>query len=201
MKTYILTLLLMFSAGITFANDYHSSSSQKNLMSDTIRFKVDTNRNIYYQGAVKLSKNLTVDVIYTRIVQLMAAKNIQQNFGYQQDGKLIFTTSQDLNINPNYVGDDNDNVIPYTVQFAIIIDLKPGSYRYTINNIVLYFPTQTGNKREPYFDLYLKATDTNSKRVARNAQNIMNALEHYLAAFSSDLRQGVEQTSPMYSKF
>ena len=47
-------------------------------------------------------------VIYLRAIQFMASKNFQQTYGYQEEGKLIFTTTQDLNNNLVYVSDNND---------------------------------------------------------------------------------------------
>ncbi len=59
---------------------------------------------------------------------------------------MIFTTTQDLNANALFNG-DNDEPNPYTIQFAITIDMKNGRYRYTISNIIFYLPSQNGNRR------------------------------------------------------
>ena len=37
---------------------------------------------------------------------------------------------------------------PYTVQFAITIDMKNGRYRYTVQNVIFYLPTDGGNRRQ-----------------------------------------------------
>ncbi len=106
---------------------------------DTIKLQADTNHNVYYQRIVKVANNILTPQIYERTLQLMAAKNFTQSYADDREWKLIFTTTQDLNINRVYIGDDNDVVAPYSVQFAITIDIKNGQYRYTINNVV--YPT------------------------------------------------------------
>jgi hypothetical protein len=202
MKTLLISLAFALVTCTGFASNGYSPIYKTDYQSDTIiKLKTDSNRNVYYQNIIKVDKSITVDLVYSKVVQFMAAKNIVQNYGYQQEGKLIFTTSQDLNLNPNYVGDDGDIVQPYTAQFAIIIDLKPGSYRFTVNNVVFYYPTQNGNKRETLLDVYVKATDTNSKRIARNGQYIIAAFERFLTTFTYELKQGVEQKAVIYSKF
>ncbi|HEY0243994.1 MAG TPA: hypothetical protein VGC01_00390, partial [Mucilaginibacter sp.] len=142
---------------------------------------------------------LPVDLIFNRAIQFMAAKNFTQTYGDQEEGKLIFTTSQDLNINPVYVGDDNDIIDPYTAQFAIILDIKPGGYRYIVTNVVFFLPAGTYSKRENLFDIYTKATNTESKRVAKSAQKLISSFEKYLHTLVDDLYQGIEQKSAMYS--
>ena len=199
MKTLIAALILSFISHFAFAGN---GKSIRNITGapDTVKLIADSDRNVYYQNTVNV-KGTTVDMIYTRAVQFMAAKNIQLNYGYEQDGKLIFTTTQDLNINRNYADDDNDMVIPYTAQFSITLDLKHGSYRYTINNIVFFFPTQTGNKRSTLLDIYIKATNTDSKRIARNAKTMIAAFERYLETLTGELHAGIEQKATMYTKF
>ncbi|MGZ3754772.1 MAG: DUF4468 domain-containing protein [Mucilaginibacter sp.] len=199
MKTLIIALVLSFISHFTFAGNSKSTCSITYAF-DTVKLKVDSDRNVYYQNTVNV-KGITVDMIYTRAVQFMAAKNIQLNYGYQEDGKLIFTTTQDININRNYADDDNDQVIPYTAQFSITLDLKNGAYRYTINNIVFFFPTQTGNKRETIYDVLVKATYVDSKRIARNGKTMISAFERYLETLTGELRAGIEQKATMYNKF
>ena len=189
MKAFTCAIVLVFFTVI---------ASAMPAMTDTVKLKIDSDKNVYYQRTVPI-KGLTIDLIYSRAVQFMAAKNIQLNYGYQQEGKLIFTTTQDLNFNPDYVGDDGDLVLPYTAQFAIILDLKNGSYRYTINNVVIYYPTQNGNKRETLLDIYNKANNTDSKRVARNAKMMITAFERFLGTFTGELRAGIEHKAAMYS--
>jgi hypothetical protein len=200
MKTLITTLILGVIGHVAFAGNGQWSTRSITYAPDTVKLIADSERNVYYQNTVFV-KGITVDMIYTRAVQFMAAKNIQLNYGYEQDGKLIFTTTQDLNINRNYVDDDNDMVIPYTAQFSITLDLKNGGYRYTINNVVFFFPTQSGNKRATLFDIYIKATNTDSKRIARNAKTMIAAFERYLETLTSELRAGIEQKTTMYTKF
>ncbi|HVX00361.1 MAG TPA: hypothetical protein VHA52_08000, partial [Candidatus Babeliaceae bacterium] len=96
------------------------------MTSDTLNLQTN-GKNAFYQHTVTVDK-IPEGLIYNRAVQFMASENFLQTYGYQELGKLIFTTSQDLNIDPVYVGDDNDQVEPYTVQFAITLDLKNNSY-------------------------------------------------------------------------
>jgi len=149
-----------------------------------------------------VDSNITESMIYGRALQFTASKNFQQNYGYEEEGKLIFTTTQDLNINTVYVGDDSDLLEPYTVQFALTLDLKNGSYRYTIHNVLFYIPEGNGNKRETLYDVYTKATNTESKRVAKNAKKLLESFERYITTLTGELYDGIEQKSLIYkSKF
>jgi hypothetical protein len=156
----------------------------------------------YYQKTVK-TDSLPEGIIYVRAIQFMAAKNFQQNYGYEQEGKLIFTTSQDLNINAVYVGDENDPVNPYNVQFSVILDLKNGRYRYTVDNVVFFFPTENGNKRETLYDIYLKATSNGeSRRMEKVYLSIIDSFEKYIGTLLTELRGAIEQKLTIYnSKF
>ncbi|MBS1527324.1 MAG: hypothetical protein JST19_16850, partial [Bacteroidetes bacterium] len=60
---------------------------------DTIKLHVEGTR-AYYQQVVKVDSNIRLSSIYTRVLEFMAAKNFQQNYGYEQEGKVIFTTTQ-----------------------------------------------------------------------------------------------------------
>lgn len=183
----------------TFAAFAHNNS---NAQIDTLKLQVDTSRNVYYQKTVRVAANIMAEQIYDRVLQFMAAKNFVQSYSDDQGTKLIFTTSQDLNVNAVYIGDDNDGVDPYTTQFAITLDIKDGRYRYTINNVVFFIPTATYNKRETFFDIYLKATNTDSKRVAKSAKALIASFERYLDALTNELHQRIEQKAAMYnSKF
>ena len=133
----------------------------------------------------------------------MAAKNFQQNYGYQQEGKLIFTTSQDLNVNAVYIGDENDAVNPYNTQFSIMLDLKNGRYRYTISKVVFFLTTENGNKRETLYDIYLKAGGNGeSRRMEKVYKSIIDSFERYISSLVTELREAVEQKLTVYnSKF
>ncbi len=168
---------------------------------DSIKLTIEGN-HAYYQKVVKVD-SIPEGLIYLHAIQFMAAKNFQQNYGYQQEGKLIFTTSQDLNINLVYIGDENDTVNPYNAQFSIILDLKNGRYRYTINNVVFFFPTESGNKRETLYDIYLKASaNGESRRMEKVYKSIIDSFERYAAGLVTELREAVEQKLSIYnSKF
>src|SRR5258708_3931313 len=193
------TLILLFAfAAISFASFSKSAVYVYKPQADSIKLQVD-GKNAYYQKKVK-ADSLPEGLIYVRVIQFMASKNFQQNYGYQEEGKLIFTTTQDLNINPVYVGDDNDNVDPYTVQFAITLDLKNGSYRYTINNVTIYRPTQNGNKRETLYDMYVKATNTDSRRIAKDARKVIESFERYIDTLTDELNESIVQKSAIYNQ-
>lgn len=205
MKVFVLATILASISFTGIAGSYRvfnfRDTSKINYQTDTVKLQVDGN-NAYYQKAVKLDTNLSEPVIYIRALQFMASKNFQQTYGYQEEGKLIFSTVQDLNISRAYVGDENENVEPYSVQFAITLDLKTGRYRYTINNVIFFLPTETGNKRETLNDIYLKATNTESRRVAKAANKLIASYERYLTTLIREFYVAIEQKSVMYnSKF
>src|ERR1700761_174423 len=143
MRTLFMSFTLAFT--FAFAGNSYAQLTKPNTQYDTLKLLADSNRNVYYQKTVTTRVNLTADRIYEHVLQFMAAKNFVQTFGDDQQWKVIFTTTQDLNMNPVYIGDDNDPVAPYSAQFAVMIDMKNGHYRYTINNILFFFPTANGN--------------------------------------------------------
>jgi hypothetical protein len=206
MKILIAAIILTFISFEVHANDHRLFSSYKDSstikrLPDSVKLQVDGD-HAYYQKVVKLDSNITVPIIYIRTLQFMASKNIQQTYGYEEEGKVIFSTIQDLNINRIYVGDENETVQPYSAQFSIMLDMKKARYRYTIDNIVFFLPTETGNKRETMNDVYLKETTTDSRRIAREAKNLITSFERYLTMLTGELYDNVEQKSAMYkSKF
>jgi predicted component of type VI protein secretion system len=131
----------------------------------------------------------------------MAAKNFQQTYGYEQEGKMIFTTTQDLNSTPASV-EPNEDMQPYTVQFAITIDMKNGRYRCTISNVTFYMPTDYGNRRMTLYDVFQKETSGESRRIVRNARTLIESFERYLISLTNDLYTEVEHKAAIYnSKF
>ena len=188
---------VMFAITSVFAENI--TNSNRSISPDSVRLTIEGNY-AFYQGKVKMD-SLPEGLMYIRAVQFMAAKNFQQNYGYQEEGKMIYFTTQDLNVNAVYVGDDDDALNPYTVQFSITLDLKNGSYRYTINNVVFFRPEGNGNKRETLFDMYLKATNTNSRRIAKDARKLLDSFEKYLNALTGELYDGIEQKPSIYLKF
>ena len=206
MKTLIAAFALAFISFEGYAGNYelfsrYKDSSTIKHLPDSVKLQVDGD-HAYYQKIVKLDSNITVPIIYVRTLQFMASKNIQQTYGYEEEGKLIFSTVQDLNINRIYVGDDSETVQPYSAQFSITLDMKKARYRYTIDNIVFFLPTETGNKRETLTDIYLKQTTTDSRRIAREAKNLIASFERYITALTGELYDNVEQKTAMYkSKF
>ncbi len=190
------------------AGQAHNTEATANTPNNAIETHPDSVKLIaegeyaYYQKTVK-ADSIPEGLIYLRAIQFMAAKNFQQNYGYQQEGKLIFTTSQDLNVNAVYVGDENDAVNPYNAQFSIILDLKNGRYRYTVNNIVFFFPTENGNKRETLYDVYSKAgSGSESRRMQKVYKSIIDSFEKYISTLVTELREAIEQKLTIYdSKF
>ena len=198
MKTLLFGMILAFTSLTVFSKDRILAPDQQT--ADSVKLLTDGHQ-AYYQKTVK-ADSVSEALIYLRAVQFMAAKNIQQNYGYQDEGKLICTTTQDLNINPVSVGDDGDEVQPYTVQFAITLDMKNGSYQYTIYNVVLYLPTASGNKRETLYDIYEKANNLDSRRVAKNAKKVIDSFERHVATLMDELYDSIKQKSMLYkSKF
>jgi len=198
MKTSILCIVFTFILFESFAAKRPVSSFSP-AASDSVKLTIEGNY-AFYQKSVKVD-SLPEGLMYIRAVQFMAAKNFQQNYGYQEEGKMIYFTTQDLNVNEVYVGDEDDVLNPYTVQFSITLDLKNGTYRYTINNVVFFRPDGNGNKRETLYDMYLKATNTNSRRVAKDAKKLIDSFEKYLNTLTAELYDGIEQKPSIYSKF
>ena len=200
MKRLLIFLLFIITGGAVLADgEAHRPTWEPATSPDTVTLKVD-GKTAYYQNTV-IVDSVSERIIYLRAIQFMASKNFQQNYGYQEEGKLIFTTAQDLNVNPTYVGDDNDIVDPYTVQFSLILDIKNHSYRYTISNVIFFRPTDNGNRRETLYDIHLKESDNDSRRIAKYATKLIASFEKYLDSLLAELYQGIEQKSPVYSKF
>jgi hypothetical protein len=131
----------------------------------------------------------------------MAAKNFQQTYGYEQEGKMIFTTTQDLNTTIGTV-EPSEDMNPYTVQFAFIIDMKNGRYRCTISNVVFFLPSDYGNRRMTLYEVYIKETSNESRRITRNAKMLIDSFERYLVDLTKGLRIEVEHKADIYnSKF
>jgi len=200
MKCLLICASFLIISGALFADGAaHEQVWALTSAPDTVTLKID-GKTAYYQNTVQVD-SVTERIIYLRAIQFMASKNFQQNYGYQEEGKLIFTTAQDLNVNPTYVGDDNDIVDPYTVQFSLTLDIKNHSYRYTITNVVFFRPTDNGNRRETLYDIHLKESDNTSRRIEKYATKLIASFEKYLDGLLAELYAGIEQKSPVYSKF
>jgi hypothetical protein len=199
MKTLVLSIMTAAFCVTALAQGTTRPVGLSNPIKDTVKLKTSGEQS-YYQDTVK-TDSISERLIYLRAIQFMASKNFQQNYGYQEEGKLIFTTAQDLNVNSTNVNDDNEAVDPYTVQFSISLDIKAHSYRYTIGNILFFRPTDNGNRRETLYDIYKKETNTDSRRIAKYANKFLASFEKYLDVLLAELRAAVEQKSPIYSKF
>jgi hypothetical protein len=191
MKSILLSLIISFTFFQSFAQANHNA--------DTVKLIADTSGVTYYQKTFIVPAKINDSVTYNKILEFMAAKNIQQTYADDSGRKLIFSTSQDLNTNLIYITDESDMVDPYTVQFAVMIDLRSHRYRFTVNNVVFYRPSPTGSRREPLYYIYLKATNTESKRVAKDAKKLLDSFQRYLTAFTADLTKTIEQKSAAYN--
>jgi hypothetical protein len=201
MRILLLSITLAFITLTTYAQEGTVKTSQVNSgpakpSTDSVKLQVD-GKNAYYQKIVKVDSSIKVSDIFIRALQFMAGKNFQQTYGYQQEGKLIFTTTQDLNINPVTTGTDLENVEQYTVQFAITIDIKNGRYRYTVHNVVFFRPADGGNSRLTLYDLNQKATG-DTKWVAKDARKVITSFERYLSTLTAELNEGIEHKSAIY---
>jgi hypothetical protein len=166
---------------------------------DSVKMIVDTGTMAYYQKTVKVDSTIKISTIYTRTLEFMAAKNFQQTYGYEQERKLIFTTTQDLNTNPVY-GGENDDPETYSVQFSITLDMRNGRYRYTISNVLFFLSSQSGNRRIPLYDLYLKETGGESRRIEKNTKNIIDSFERYLVTFTTELHTEIQHKGAIYNQ-
>jgi hypothetical protein len=191
-KHFLFVLLMVFSLSAAHAQGNKPTDTS----ADSIKLKVEGN-NAYYQHTVKVDSGITENKIYLRALEFMAGKNFQQNYGYDEEGKLICTTTQDLNINPFSASGDVDPVDPFTVQFAITVDMKNRRYRYTINNVVFFIPSETGNRRLSLYEVNQMANNTESRRVAKNTQKLISAFESYIGTLTNELYQAIEQKRQM----
>ncbi len=182
-KHLLLTLALAFCAFTAWC--------QTNTTSDSVKLKIEGTTG-YYMQSVKVDSGITEHKIYMRTLEFMAGKNFQQNYGYDEEGKLICTTVQDLN-NNTFSPTNDETVDPYTVQFTITVDMKNRRYRYIINNIVFYIPDEGGNRRLTMYEMYQKATNQDSRRVAKQAQKLIASFERYIGSLTGELYQAIEQ--------
>jgi YD repeat-containing protein len=187
-KHLLLSLVLAVCALAAFC--------QNTPANDSLKLKIEGSTG-YYMQTIRVDSGITEHKIYQRTLEFMAAKNFQQNYGYDEEGKLICTTTQDLNNNQVSPNSNDEMVDPYTVQFTITVDMKNRRYRYTINNIVFYIPDEGGNRRLTMYEMHQKATNTDSKRIAKEAQKYISSLEGYIVNLTDELYQAIEQKRAM----
>jgi hypothetical protein len=206
MKTLLFVWVFLLGFSAVHAQDdgvvrtYQADPNAKPVVSDSIKLTVDS-KTAYYQKLFKVDSSIKISTIYVRALQFMAAKNFQQNYGYEQEGKMIFTSTQDLNVAPG-TSEPNENLDPYTVQFAFTIDMKNGRYRCTISNVVFFLPSDFGNRRMTLYEVYQKETSNESKRITRNAKSLIDSFERYLIDLTGSLNTEVEHKAQVYnSKF
>ncbi|HEY4195244.1 MAG TPA: hypothetical protein VGM63_06900 [Mucilaginibacter sp.] len=203
MKKLLFSLFLASISCMVYAQDgavrtYQVNSAAPVQPTDSVKLTVE-GTNAYYQKVEKADTGIGVGLIYVRALQFMAAKNFQQNYGYEEEGKLIFTTTQDLNTNFVTNGYDMDNVDVFTVQFAITIDMKKREYRYTIHNVVFYRPTEGGNRRLTLYDMYQKEVNGDSRGVKKDAKKIVDAFEKYITTLTGELYESIQHKAAIYN--
>ncbi len=206
MKTLFTGVLLLLASLIVRAQEggtvrtSQAPQVEKSTEVDTVGLRLD-NTNAYFQKTFKVDSNIKISTIYVRALQFMAAKNFQQTYGYEQEGKMIFTSTQDLNTTIGTV-EPSEEMNPYTVQFAFIIDMKNGRYRCTISNVVFFLPSDYGNRRMTLYEVYEKQTGNESRRITRNAKMLIDSFERYLVDLTKGLHTEVEHKADIYnSKF
>ena len=202
MKVLLLSIILASVTTISYAQDgnvrtYQVNSTTPTPSADSVKLIIE-GTNAFYQKTVKVDTGIDVGLIYVRGLQFMAAKNFQQNYGYEEEGKLIFTTTQDLNANAVSTGYDLENVDVFTVQFAVTLDMKKQRYRYTIHNVIFYRPTESGNRRLTLYEMYQKALNGDSRGVKKDAKKVIDAFEKYIGTLSSELYESVQHKASIY---
>ncbi|HTK21089.1 MAG TPA: hypothetical protein VL442_16315 [Mucilaginibacter sp.] len=199
MKTLLLCIGLTLITLMGHAQDEAGKNSALPLpQGDSVIIKIDGN-TAYYQKSVKVDTSIGVSLIYLRTLQFMAAKNFQQTYGYEQEGKEIFTTTQDLNTNPFTIGNYSDNIDPFTVQFAVTVDMRKQRYRYTIHNVTFYRPTETGNLRMSLYEVYLRATNGDSRSIKKDSKKVIDAFERYISSLTAELRESIDHKAMIYN--
>lgn len=203
MKALLICIGLALIAISSHAQDgatraYQVNSSLPVPLGDTVKLIID-GTSAYYQKTVKVDTGIGVSLIYLRTLQFMAAKNFQQTYGFEQEGKEIFTTTQDLNTNPFTVGNYSDNIDVFTVQFAVTVDMKKQRYRYTIHNVTFYQPTETGNLRLTLYEMYLRATNGDSRSIKKDSKKVIDAFERYIGSLTAGLRESIDHKALIYN--
>lgn len=199
MKTLLLCIGLTFITLIGYAQDEVGKNGAVPMpQGDSVMIKIDGN-TAYYQKSVKVDTSIGVSLIYLRTLQFMAAKNFQQTYGYEQEGKEIFTSTQDLNTNPFTIGNYSDNIEPFTVQFAVTVDMRKQRYRYTIHNVTFYRPTETGNLRMSLYEVYLRATNGDSRSIKKDSKKVIDAFERYISSLTAELRESIDHKAMIYN--
>ncbi len=200
MKALLICICLAFIAITGYAQDdvTRVNSTVPMPQGDSVKLVID-GTSAYYQKTVKVDTGIGVSLIYLRTLQFMAGKNFQQTYGFEQEGKEIFTTTQDLNTNPFTIGNYSDNIDEFTVQFAVTVDMKKQRYRYTIHNVLFYKPTETGNLRMTLYEMYLRATNGDSRYIKKDSKKVIDAFERYISALTAELRESIDHKAMIYN--
>ena len=199
MKALLICISLAFVAFTGYAQDETGKNGVVLMpQGDSVIMKIDGN-TAYYQKSVKVDTGIGVSLIYLRTLQFMAAKNFQQTYGFEQEGKEIFTSTQDLNTNPFTIGNYSDNIDPFTVQFAVTVDMRKQRYRYTIHNVTFYRPTETGNLRMSLYEVYLRATNGDSRSIKKDSKKVIDAFERYISSLTAELRESIDHKAMIYN--
>lgn len=198
MKALLVSISLVFVTMMGYAQDETGKTTAPLPKGDSVILKID-GTNAYYQKTVNVDTGIGLSLIYLRTLQFMAAKNFQQTYGFEQEGKEIFTTTQDLNTNVFTTGNYSDDVDVFTVQFAITVDMKKQRYRYTIHNVTFYRPTETGNLRLTLYEMYLRETNGDSKSIKKDSKKVIDAFERYIGSLTAELRESINHKAMIYN--
>lgn len=186
MKTLLLSIAITFITLTALAHHgivpaYKTTNTLINAQTDTVKLLYD-GKHVYYQKVINVD-GISEAEIYLRAVQFMALYNMQQTYGNQQEGKLIFTTTQQLN-NFDF---PTDKSTQYTVQYAITLDMKNGRYRYTINSTIFYYNDNTLT----FYDLYSAANNGLRNNANLLGKTMLASFEVYLNTFVNDLNENI----------
>jgi len=185
MKNIFLSIIFVFAAISAFAGNQLTLKAP----ADTVKLLYD-GKNTYYQKVVMVD-TISEASIYLSAIEFMASKNFTQNYCDQDEGKLIFTSSQDLNIS----GYDSTQPNLYSVQFAIVLDMKNGRYRYTINSATFFY----NNIRWTLFDIYAAAynaqLNAQSKVNARFGKAVLTSFNAYLSSLLTEMNEDITHKS------
>lgn len=150
-----------------------------NAQKDTLFYKVDTAGQIaYIQDVFKLNTSLNKSELFKRSKQFIASNvtssSLQLNYDNVDDGKLIFTQTQNLLI-PQGVGS-----LPYEVKYTFTIEVKDAKVRYTVNNIEFAYKTIVGSilKRVTAYDEWYECKG--GKRYNNDTKRLFSLQDHIL---------------------
>lgn len=197
MKALLIIICLGFITLVCQGQEQAGKNTVPMQQGDSLMLKIDGN-TAYYQKTVKVDTGIGVNLIYVRALQFMAAKNFQQTYGFEEEGKEIFTTTQDLNTNAFTLGNYAEDIDVFTVQFALTIDMKKQRYRFTVHNIVFFRPTESGNLRLSLYEMYLRETNGESRSIKKDSKKVIDAFQKYIGLLTAELKESINHKAAIY---